>query len=223
MKLVHLDLTGDLLQDKKIFSEWIIESPELFACYLQELYGQYAKQDGKFVLSQNMKEADISKYCEIIINPFAVELNGKKILNKLYAELGEVSRSEVMYTKTLELSGLIQEYLLELESNTNHILQFDNEMDISGLLKFMDVKLDDSEGFFFERLICYIKNVVNVLSVKVFVFINLRSYLTDKQMQELIKEITYQEVQALFIENQERGCLEGGMRYIIDVDGCEIY
>ena len=64
---------------------------------------------------------------------------------------------------------------------------------------------------------------MNVLSVKVFVFINLRSYLTDKQMQELIKEITYQEVQALFIENQERGCLEGGMRYIIDVDGCEIY
>ena len=87
----------------------------------------------------------------------------------------------------------------------------------------MDVKIEDSTGKFFERLVCYIKNAIEVLSVKVFVFINLRSYLTDNQMQELIQEITYQEVHALFIENQERTCLKGGIRYIIDKDGCEIY
>ena len=39
---------------------------------------------------------------------------------------------------------------------------------------------------FFERSVCYIKNAIEVLSVKVFVFVNLRSYLTDDQMQELI-------------------------------------
>lgn len=49
------------------------------------------------------------------------------------------------------------------------------------------------------------------------------SYLTDLQMQELIKEISYQDVKGLFIENHERSCMEGGMRYIIDRDGCEIY
>lgn len=35
--------------------------------------------------------------------------------------------------------------------------------------------------------------------------------------------ISYQEVKALFIEDQERSCMEGGRRYIIDTDGCEIY
>ena len=59
--------------------------------------------------------------------------------------------------------------------------------------------------------------------MRLFVFVNLRSYLTDEQMQELIKEVIYQEIQALFIENQERACLEGGMRYIIDKDYCEIF
>ena len=62
-----------------------------------------------------------------------------------------------------------------------------------------------------------------MLRIKLFVFVNLRSYLTDAQMKALIQEITYQEVQVLFIENQERACLEGGMRYIIDKDRCEIY
>ena len=223
MKLVHLDLSGELLGDKSVFAEWIIESPERFSGYLQELYRQYSKQDGKFVLSQDLKELDISKCMEIITDPFSIDLNGRKILNKLYAELGDLSREEIMYTKTLELTQYIQAYLLDLESNTSHNLRFNNEMDISGLLKTMDVKLEDLEEDFFERLICYIKNVVNVLAVKVFVFINLRSYLTDNQMKELIQEITYQEVKALFIENQERTCLEGGMRYIIDKDGCEIY
>lgn len=223
MKLVHSELSGELLKDKTIFTEWIIESPELFARYLQELYGQYAKCEGKFVLSQDIKELDISKYVEIITDPFAVDLNGRKIINKLYTELNELSKTEMMYTKTLQLAQHIQEYLLDLESNTNHILQFNSEMDVTGLLKTMDVKIEDCTEKFFERLVCYIKNVIGVLSVKVFVFINLRSYLTDNQMEELIQEITYQEVHALFIENQERTCLKGGIRYIIDKDGCEIY
>ena len=223
MKLVHSELSGELLKDKTIFTEWIIESPELFARYLQELYGQYAKCEGKFVLSQDIKELDISKYVEIITDPFAVDLNGRKIINKLYTELNELSKTEMMYTKTLQLAQHIQEYLLDLESNTNHILQFNGEMDVTGLLKTMDVKIEDCTEKFFERLVCYIKNVIGVLSIKVFVFINLRSYLTDNQMEELIQEITYQEVHALFIENQERTCLKGGIRYIIDKDGCEIY
>ena len=223
MKLVHSELSGELLKDKTIFTEWIIESPELFARYLQELYGQYAKYEGKFVLSQDTKELDISKYVEIITDPLAVDLNGRKIINRLYTELNELSKTEMIYTKTLQLAQHIQEYLLDLESNTNHILQFNSEMDVTGLLKIMDVKIEDYTEKFFERLVCYIKNVIGVLSVKVFVFINLRSYLTDNQMEELIQEITYQEVHALFIENQERTCLKGGIRYIIDKDGCEIY
>ena len=151
MKLVHSELSGELLKDKTIFTEWIIESPELFARYLQELYGQYAKCEGKFVLSQDIKELDISKYVEIITDPFAVDLNGRKIINKLYTELNELSKTEMMYTKTLQLAQHIQEYLLDLESNTNHILQFNSEMDVTGLLKTMDVKIEDNTEKFFQR------------------------------------------------------------------------
>lgn len=46
--MVHPDLSGELLKDKIVFTEWIIESPELFAGYLQELYGQCARCEGKF-------------------------------------------------------------------------------------------------------------------------------------------------------------------------------
>ena len=45
----------------------------------------------------------------------------------------------------------------------------------------------------------------------------------NHELAHLQQEIKYQEIKALFIENQEKACIEGGMRYIIDKDGCEIY
>ena len=223
MKFVHSDLSADILNDKNVFTEWILESPELYAKYLQELFSQQNGEEGQFVLSHKEKELNIAKSVEVIVNPFNVEINGRKILNKLYTELEQLSKSEIMYTKTLELTGKMQEYMLELEQNTEYILEFDMDLDMTALFKTVGIRHEVQETDFFERLIRYIKIAVNVLSTKVFVFINIRSYLTDLQMQELIKEISYQEVKALFIENQERSCMEGGRRDIIDTDGCEIY
>ena len=96
-------------------------------------------------------------------------------------------------------------------------------MDLAGLLKAMDVKYEEIEESLLEHLIRYIKLVVKLLGVKLIIFVNLRSYLSDRQFMGLIQEIKYQEIKALFIENQEKACIEGGMRYIIDKDGCEIY
>ena len=209
MKFVHSDLSADILNDKNVFTEWILESPELYAKYLQELFSQQNGEEGQFVLSHKEKELNIAKSVEVIVNPFNVEINGRKILNKLYTELEQLSKSEIMYTKTLELTGKMQEYMLELEQNTEYILEFDMDLDMTALFKTVGIRHEVQETNFFERLIRYIKITVNVLSTKVFVFINIRSYLTDLQMQELIKEISYQEVKALFIENQERSCMEG--------------
>ena len=207
MKFVHSDLSADILNDKNVFTEWILESPELYAKYLQELFSQQNGEEGQFVLSHKEKELNIAKSVEVIVNPFNVEINGRKILNKLYTELEQLSKSEIMYTKTLELTGKMQEYMLELEQNTEYILEFDMDLDMTALFKTVGIRHEVQETNFFERLIRYIKITVNVLSTKVFVFINIRSYLTDLQMQELIKEISYQEVKALFIENQERSCM----------------
>ena len=65
MKLVHGDLSGEIVNEQKECVEWIIESPELFSKYVGELYKQANKDEGEFVLSENNKEIDIAKYSEI--------------------------------------------------------------------------------------------------------------------------------------------------------------
>lgn len=223
MKLVHGDLSGEIINEQKECVEWIIESPDLFSIYVGELYRQFNKDEGKFVLSENNKEIDIAKYSEIIINPLSIEINNRKVLNKLYEELNKLSFNEVLYMKTLELTKLIQEYLLELEQETNYILEFNNEVEMSALFKAVDLKYEDSGEDFLERLVKYIKILVDLLSVKLFVFINARCFMNDEQIKKLCEEIKYIEIKGLFIENSEKACVEGVERYIIDKDRCEIY
>lgn len=223
MKLVHGDLSGEIINEQKECVEWIIESPDLFSKYVGELYRQFNKDEGKFVLSENNKEIDIAKYSEIIINPLSIEINNRKVLNKLYEELNKLSFNEVLYMKTLELTKLIQEYLLELEQETNYILEFNNEVEMSALFKAVDLKYEDSGEDFLERLVKYIKILVDLLSVKLFVFINARCFMNDEQIKKLCEEIKYIEIKGLFIENSEKACVKGVERYIIDKDRCEIY
>ncbi len=223
MRLVHFELSGEILSDKEGFTEWVIESPDIFSEYVLELSDQISGSEGRFVLSEKDKELDFGKKADIIFNPFAVDVNSRKILNKLYFELVNLSNGEQMYLKTVELLRYLQEYMLDLEQCTEYILEFDQETDISALLKAVSIRYETKDMDFQERLIQYIKILTAMVGVKVFIFVNLRSYLTDYQMQEVIKEMKYQDVKGLFIESQQRGCMEGVKQYIIDVDRCEIY
>ena len=223
MKMVHIELDNAIISNQDVFTEWIIELPVVMTKYVQELWHQCSGGEGRFVLSQGDKEIDLSKKIELIMNPFMIEINGRKILNKLYSELDKISKTETMYMQTLKIARDIKEYILSLEYEADYSLEFETELDVPGLLKIAGVKYEETEIDFLEKLIRYIKIIVRVLSIKVIVFINLRSYLSETQMQEVIKEIEYQEIQAIFMENQERVGLEGGKRYIIDKDQCEIY
>ena len=223
MRLVHFELSGEILSDKVGFTEWIIESPDIFSEYVLELSDQIAGSEGRFVLSEKDKELDLAKKADVIFNPLTVDVNSRKILSKLYLELSNLSNGEQMYIKTVELLRHLQEYMLDLEQCTEYILEFDQEIDISALLKAVNIRYETKNMDFQERLIQYMKILAAMTGIKVFIFVNLRSYLTDHQMQEVIKEMKYQDVKGLFIESQQKGCIEGVKQYIIDIDRCEIY
>ena len=101
----------------------------------------------------------------------------------------------------------LQEYLLQLEQETDYILDLADEIDFASLFKAFGIKYEVLEENFLERLVRYMRIVER---------------LSNQQIDELIKEATYQEIQLLLIETCARDCIEGVTRYIIDKDGCEI-
>lgn len=95
MKLVHPEIPYALIESDNKCSEWIIENPETFSSYLQEMMQQCSGEDGRFVLSQGAEELDIAKNVEVIFDIFSVDCNDRRILNKLYAQLEQLAYGEM--------------------------------------------------------------------------------------------------------------------------------
>lgn len=223
MKLVHPELSRAIIDDTVDYTEWIVEAAESFATFVYELKNQCDGNDGRYVLSDADKELGISKNMDIVFDIFSIDINSKKIVNKLYEEMQQVAYSEKLYVKTQEIAQSIQKYILELEQETDYILTFTEDVDWMAIFKALRVQHEIIEEDYFEKLIRYIKVATVVMKYKIFVFVNLRSYFSDLQMQKLIQEAIHQEVKLIFVENCVKDCMGEGLRYIIDRDQCEIY
>lgn len=222
MKLVHPELERQIewLEHKEC--EWIIESPVLFATFLQELRGQAMGLEGQFVLSDENTVFDMSKDVEIIVDPLNLAINDKKILSKIYVELRKIAYGEDLYLKTQQLVNDIRHYFYELEYESPMMLDIDDEIDIQLIFKALGVKIEERECDFFENIIIYIKLLAEILKKKVVVLVNVRSYLTEKQIDELLECATYNEIRILLLESQQRTCNSRLKQYIIDSMSCEI-
>lgn len=223
MKLVHASLSGILIKDNQNCMEWIIESPNMFRLYVQEWIRQTEGKEGKFVLSKDDKIQDISKKAMMILDPFSIDINCKKMLTKLYEELKNIAYGEKFYLETQELMQKLLEYILKLENETSHVLNLAQEIDLACVFKAFDLKHEIVEDDFLQILVQYIKIARNVLGIELFLLVNIRSYLDDQQMRLLVREVMYQNIQMICVENTERDCIPNMNRYIIDIDLCEIY
>ncbi|MCI8830830.1 MAG: type II-A CRISPR-associated protein Csn2 [Lachnospiraceae bacterium] len=65
--------------------------------------------------------------------------------------------------------------------------------------------------------------MADLMKKKLIIFVNIRSYLNDIQIEQVSEIAVYNEIAILFIENIQRDFSKQRRYYIIDKDGCEIY
>ena len=222
MKLVHADFSRQIEIKQQSAAQWVIESPVLFARYLHELYWQWEGHDGNFVLVEDNKELDVAKSVEIVINPFAVNFQDKRIVNKLYQELQAIAVGETMYQQTTELIHRLQQYFFELEQQSPYMLSMNQTIDIGAILKALGVQLECEDNSFLENIHLYIRILAELLGKKLIIFMQIGRYFTPEQRLQLQETAEHHDICLLFIETQEVDYANNIPRYIIDVDGCEI-
>lgn len=222
MILAHEDIKNTIIIEYNILCEWIIESPELFSQYYLELWNQINGLDGKFVLSHKDKELAFSKTAILISNPLTIDINEKKIISKVYADLLKIANDERMFIRTKELSSMLQQYFFELEHHYEITLSINEDIELQGLLKLLGVKVETESCDYFEQLLQYIKLQAILLGKKLFILVNIRSYFTEQQIQELFYWAQYNEIYLLLLESFQRDFTNKTKKYIIDYDQCEI-
>lgn len=221
MKLVNAELFLEIDIQENMPAVLVLESPDMMTLVVKELYDISYAKEGNFVLSLDNKVLSIEKTAEIIINPFNVDFNTRKIQSKLYEEL--IEGGNIYVEEKSMIQSLTIDYLDKLIQNVSYEMITSNiELDLLRLFKMYDVRLEPQCNSILETLIEYTKVLSRLLRKKFLILINICNYLDVDAVKELARMCAYQKLNLLFIEHREIDFQFPVKTYIIDKDKCLI-
>lgn len=222
MKLVYTELEQQLIFQENRVNVLVIEHKELFRRMIQELAKQIDGVEGRFVLSDNDKILKIDKDVCLVVNPFALEINSRKALTGLYNELGKLGMNEENYLNTCRVKGQIAEYIYGLLNQVDYALKFQDDFNLQSLFKALEVEFESGEENFLEGLVYFMDVCSKFQKVKIFAFVNLKTYLTNDELKKIYKEAFYRKIQLLLLENSVEQELAEEAVCIVDDDLCVV-
>ncbi len=224
MKLVHPDLGSAIVFAENQVNVVTVENKSFFTKLLQGLLLQCAGEDGCFVLSEDNRELEIAEACDLIIDPFSLDINNKKILNKVFSILKSTAVGENHYLETNAFKSALYSYLDSLLFSCDIPLKYQENFDIQHIFRALDIRIENFYSNLLEKLMDYIAAEAELLGTKCFIFVNLKQFLSYAELAELYKFAYYAKVYLLLLEGTfTESRHESEKQYIIDNDLCEIY
>lgn len=221
MKLVNGKYSLIINMQENMADMLVLENEAVMAEFVEQLYFQSFGQEGDFVLSDNDELLEIHKTLEIIINPFALDFNNKKILKKLYSELSGIGNELLMEKNSLnsQICHLLETLISRASYND---ISYQKDYEWVDLFKFYGIKIEPYCDTLSQKIIEYIKLTSQLQLNKILCFVNLKQYLNKSEIQNLYQMAFYSKIQLLLIESYEKEKLDNENVYIIDKDRCLI-
>ncbi len=198
----------------------VIEAPSFFRAFLQDLYDQIDGMDGELILSEQDKQLSIGNWVEVMDNFLNFDMNKKHLLNKIIGEMERISGNDAFFLKTSDILQRLEAYTSELA------FSFDCDIvcghcTVGSLLKGMGVTVRDEYEDPMERLIDYMELVREFERDKLFVYVNLRSFFADKEIERFLRTALDHGYRILLIDGQAHEKLPLENRITVDNDLCE--
>ena len=221
MKLVHSEYDIKIELKENNVNLLVIENRKLMTELVYELYNQCNGLDGRFVLSNDMKELKIDKEASIVLEPFTINCNDRKVISKLYQELEELAL-ENLYAESMELYSNILKYSNELCQMVPYNLKIRSDLTPTDIIKLSNVKIEEDGGSLLEKLVNYLGVMCNICRIKLVIFVNIKTFLNNDELEELYKYANYNKIQLLMIESIYNNDIMCEKTIVIDKDMCII-
>ena len=221
MRMVCKEYGIDCLFQEHYATELLIDSSDIFLRFMTKIWKQYHGEEEFLIISEFDKEIRFDKVVEIISDPFQLDVNNRKILTKIYQSIVRESQ-ESNQEQILQLQSLMEKYVIESCDNSDFILTYTPNLDLTDLLKMYNVQIDTTDMDVASRLLSYIKMSHRVLGTTLFVLVNIKSYFVQGIWEQLIHTLCYENINVLLIERNDMGVLGQEKRIIIDKDACII-
>lgn len=199
----------------------ILENQKLFKRYLIDLHNQVNDLDGEIVLSENNKILPIKKHIDILHRFTPFEINTKTMLNHIHSKMNEKAINAENHLKTAEVLSIIQRYMEELCFDMPIEMEY-QKLDIFSVIKSIHPTIANDNSNDIETIIDYMSLMLDFEPKKLFVFVNLRSYFLDEEIELFVKTVKLRQMQVLLLESSSRQRIDGIKQLTIDCDLCEI-
>lgn len=201
--------------------ELIIENPKYFRDLVKDFYF-HNDDDSGISLTKTGKPLKFNDEVDVIINPIKLDFGNRKASTNLLKILVQASLSEDFYLETNELKTKIVRFLDNLIDSENFRFEVEaGDFNLDQIAKAVNFHVVDDEDDFVELLTNYLEMMRELAKTKLFVFIALRSFLSDEELLRFTKNIADREINILLIEDQTRPKIEPISRMTIDADLCD--
>ena len=221
MKFVYPELHTILDMSDGFLHVLVIENQELLQRLIRDIVRQIAGETGYAVVSQDNTPLSFPKYVEILDRFVPFELNRKPLLNRIVSALEKTALSEQHYSETMQTLGQAEQLLEALAFEFSCDIVFP-QLTAASLLKAAAPQLREEDKSPAEQVLDYMQLVCEFERAKLFVTVNMRSYVSDRDMGLFADTVLSRGYMLLMLENREYPRLAQEKRWIVDGDLCEI-
>ena len=224
MKIINNNWQRQIVLEDNLIHTIVFENKKYYRESILELIRQHKGYEGNFILSNNNKEVSFDKNSYFISDLFNIDINNKKIISKVYGELLKNEVDDIVeYNK---ITSYIREYFETLVFNNNLDLEYNDEIEANLLLKLGDFKIQFEESNYLEKLIKFLKVLVELCNIKVIFIIGLYRVFSVKEVEKIYKEVCLNKINIINIESEQQNIKKSDcyneLVYIFDKDNCEI-
>lgn len=224
MKIINNNWQRQIVLEDNLIHTIIFENKKYYRENILELIKQHKGNEGSFILSNNNKEVSFDKNSYFISDLFNIDINNKKIISKVYGELlKNVVDDTVEYNKII---SYIREYFETLVFNNNLDLEYNDEIEANSLLKLGDFKIQIGESNYLEKIIKFLKVLVELCNIKVIFIVGLYRVFSVEEVGKIYKEVCLNKINIINIESEYQNIKKSDyykeILYIFDQDNCEI-
>ena len=141
MKLIKEDLVNCIFFEENKVNLLIIENKKYFTEFISEIIKQSEGEEGSFLLFKGNKEIKIENNIEVIHDIFCVDLNNKKIINKIYLDLEKIIQDSELLIKFKEIECSIFENIYKLIEKYEYLIEFEEKIIWKDIFKLLSLKL----------------------------------------------------------------------------------
>lgn len=182
----------------------VLEDSEQYTEMIQELWNQIHKvEETLFLYGAENELLDMSKRCDILFSIKDLSLQNSRIQKKLTTYLAEEIQMSELYDKIVENQAELLRIMDDIKNLSEYLICMNEEYNVVDILKYLGVKLSETQGSFCEKLIDYMKISYDFLKIDVFFVVGCKGYLKEKDYEYLQEWTRYQQITLVLIECDE--------------------